>query len=559
MRRITVALAGLAALLLMTASSATAEPGSAARFVAHTPPLVHVSDGLSRAVAAGRISPAKAALLRAEALFHPRAAALRAGTTIAPADGRDATPIMQDLSHRAWELTGADRAAADSLLARPSEGGNDPLGDGWTTAESANSPDCDANVCVHWTDSGIDAPPPTDANTNNIPDWVEQTLSILGTASTTEVGTMGYRPPKSDMTSADHGPDARLDVYRADIGGQGIFGYVNSDDPHNDPGSGYAGLDESTYMVLDDDMSAAQFGLPPLDSLQVTIAHEFFHTIQGAYDWYEDHWLMEGTATWIEDVVYDDVNQSRDYLGNSLLTHPTTSLDSSAGLFWYGSWLWFEFLTEWAGTPQAPDRALIQDIWNRADARPGAPDQYSVQAIRNTILALPGHHPLSWAFGDFAMWNRDKALYQEGASFPPAPQAQQFGLGPTHRSTGWLVAKLNHLSYIPAALVPGNRQPRLGHVTIRFDAPPTSIGSAARVIVRFTNGTVVLHRVALNSQGNGSLRVAFGHGMTSSVLVILVNGSGRYTNCFPQHPTNWSCAGTPVDQMKPEYFNATLS
>jgi hypothetical protein len=96
-------------------------------------------------------------------------------------------------------------------------------------------------------------------------------------------------------------------------------------------------------------------------------------------------------------------------------------------------------------------------------------------------------------------------------------------------------------------------------VTIRFDAPPTSIGSAARVIVRFTSGKVVLHRVALNSQGNGSLRVAFGHGTTSSVLVILVNGSGRYTNCFPPHPTNWSCAGTPVDQMKPESFNATLS
>ena len=45
--------------------------------------------------------------------------------------------------------------------------------------------------------------------------------------------------------------------------------------------------------------------------------------------------------------------------------------------------------------------------------------------------------------------------------------------------------------------------------------------------------------------------------MTSSVLVILVNGSGRYTNCFTV-ATQWSCAGSPVDQAKPESFNATL-
>jgi hypothetical protein len=305
-------------------------------------------------------------------------------------------------------------------------------------------------------------------------------------------------------------------------------------------------------------MSSAQFGgLQPLDSLKVTIAHEFFHTIQGAYDWWEDHWLMEGTATWIEDVVYDSVNQSRDYLDNSPLRSPVTSLDSSKGLFWYGSWLWYEFLTEWIGTPQSPAVNVIKSIWQFADGAPGGPDNYSMQAIRSELAVAGQHHPLAWAFADFAMWNRDRSLYQEGTAFPPAPPAQQFGLGPSHRSTGWLTARLNHLSSLPAALVPGTRQPKGGHVTIRFDLPPTSIGSAARVIVRFTNGKVVLHRVTLNSQGNGSLRVAFGHGTTSSVLVINVNGSGRYTNCFSG--TNWSCAGSPVDQAKPESFNATLS
>ena len=558
MRRIGTALLGLMLVLAVSGGQASADTNAAQRLAAHTPQLVQAGDGLSAAVERGTISPAKAALLRAQALFHPAVVERATGLTIRPG-GREATPIMADLSHYAWRLQGADRAAAERLLARPDEGGGDPLGDGWTTPEAPASPVCDANLCVHWTATGVDAPPAADDNADGVPDWIDLTLSTLQHAWTVEIGTMGYRAPKDDTTSPDNGGSGKLDVYLADVGSDGVFGYVNSDDPHNDPAAGYDFFDESTYMVLDNNMASSQFGgLPPLDSLQVTIAHEFFHTIQGAYDWWEDHWLMEGTATWMEDVVYDSVNQSRDYLGNSLLTHPTTSLDSAAGAFWYGSWLWYEFLTEWIGSRQAPAVNVTKGIWQFADGSPSGPDNYSMQAIKSELAVAGQHHPLAWAFADFAMWNRDKPLYQEGTSFPAAPSAQQFHLGPTRTTTRWLTARLNHLTNLPAALVPGTRQPRGGHVTIRFDLPPTSIGSAARVIVRFTSGKVVLHRIALNSKGNGSLRVAFGHGMTSSVLVILVNGSGRYTNCFSA-ATQWSCAGSPVDQAKPESFNATLS
>ena len=43
----------------------------------------------------------------------------------------------------------------------------------------------------------------------------------------------------------------------------------------------------------------------PIQNLKVTLAHEFFHAVQFAYDIGEDTWLMEGTATWMEDQVYD--------------------------------------------------------------------------------------------------------------------------------------------------------------------------------------------------------------------------------------------------------------
>ena len=42
----------------------------------------------------------------------------------------------------------------------------------------------------------------------------------------------------------------------------------------------------------------------PLENLEVTAAHELFHAVQFAYDYDEDAWFMEATATWAEDEVY---------------------------------------------------------------------------------------------------------------------------------------------------------------------------------------------------------------------------------------------------------------
>src|SRR5205814_647748 len=105
-------------------------------------------------------------------------------------------------------------------------------GNGWSGAEAGNSPACNPDVCVHWTASGGDAPNLTDNDANGVPDWVDQTLAVVGDVWAEEVGTLGYRAPKSDLTSADNGGDGRLDVYLANIG-PSLYGYCTSDDPHN--------------------------------------------------------------------------------------------------------------------------------------------------------------------------------------------------------------------------------------------------------------------------------------------------------------------------------------
>ena len=52
-------------------------------------------------------------------------------------------------------------------------------------------------------------------------------------------------------------------------------------------------------------------GTKPLHDLEVTFAHEYNHILQFGYDAYQDAWFAESTAVWMEDQVYNGIN---DYL-----------------------------------------------------------------------------------------------------------------------------------------------------------------------------------------------------------------------------------------------------
>jgi len=257
---------------------------------------------------------------------------------------------------------------------------------------------------------------------------------------------------------------------------------------------------------------------------------------------------------WVEDVVYDDLDSSAPYLAFSQLRNPATSLDSVAGLSEYGSWLFFQFLTERKNPAGAPNPTVIKQVWNLADSTPGASDFSSIQAVR--AVSATSTFPFSAVYADFAAWNRNPSLYDEGASYPAPVTAPSFTLGPSKRSTGWLQTKLNHLTNAPALIVPGPKAPLQGHLTVDFDLPNLSNGSAARLVIRFKSGAVTWKRVKLSAAGNASVRVGFGRSTVRSVTVIPVNGSSRYT-CW--QGTNWSCMGVPLDQNRLVLFRARLS
>ena len=152
--------------------------------------------------------------------------------------------------------------------------------------------------------------------------------------------------------------------------------------------------------------------------MQVTAAHEYFHAVQFAYDYYEDGWLMEATATWAEDELYDSVNDNVNYLADGQMgTEPGGLRGSQHALdgFWdgnfYGNWIFFRYLTERMTASKAGMPVLVRDIWRLGPATA----DYSLRAV-STELAERGRD-----FGDtyasFAEANRrSRTTYDEGQS-----------------------------------------------------------------------------------------------------------------------------------------------
>jgi len=475
-----------------------------------------------------------------------------------PGAPRDATLALRDLALRAGSLGPAGQQAAGQLLSRPPDDTSASDVSSWPDGEDPSSPDCGADICVHWAAPGSDAPPAVDTSpADGIPDWVETVLQTAEQVWNAEVDTMGYRPPLPDTGSTDNGGDGRLDVYLNDLAPSNLYGACVSDDPKL-PTLGQPGVtwDVSAWCEIDNDYTDPIYaGLTPTQNLEVTLAHELFHAVQFGYDFGEDSWLMESTATWIEDEVYDPVNDNRRYLSTSPMTAPWVPLDRTRGCcFQYGAWIWFRYLSERMGP------SIVREVWERADGAAGGPDDYSAQAIVHALHA----HGTSFRdqFGDFAAWNRIPALrYSEGRHYPAAPIAASYRLGAARTSTGWLGTALKHMSSVYLAFRPGRSDGRRAHLTVQVDGPPRVTAPQARLLVVHASGAVTMHGFDLDRDGRGSLRVGFGRGRIARVVLVMTNASTRFANCFPPPPaaaTQYSCGGVPVDDGGRYSFRARI-
>ena len=253
----------------------------------------------------------------------------RTSSGAAAVEDPNATLALRDLFVALPRLDPTERKQAQGLLARPTDGDGDEYGDGYTVPRRSAAV---RRICMHWVDSTADAPPSRR--------WVTKTLDTMKDVWAQEVGRLGYRAPVTDRR---RGGNKKFDVYLKDVGSDGYYGYCVPE--RRKPGDRWIA---SGYCVLDDDFARRQFGARPGKSLRVTAAHEFFHAVQFAYDYAEDGWMMEATATWVEERVADDVNDNRQYLRYGQLSRPDRPLDlyDRQGFSQYGNWVFFEYLSQ---------------------------------------------------------------------------------------------------------------------------------------------------------------------------------------------------------------------
>jgi hypothetical protein len=532
---------GLVVVLLVCAG-AVAGSAAAAGPPHELPAVSHGNDGLARALESGRLSEAEYALERVRSITEPVRADLLFGEVDA-LEGRDATIILRDLAARLAQLPPAERAIAERLLARPTSSS-----DSIRHYRAKARHKCGPRICVHWVEKTSDAPSLSDRNHNRIPDWVDKTRKVMGYVWSVEVSQMGYRSPRSDRSSRNHGPDGKLDVYIADVGALGLYGYCTSDDPARGP-RGYV----SAYCVVDNNFSRRQFGgaATGVRALQVTAAHEFFHAIQYAYDWLEDLWLMEGTASWVEDEVYDTVNDNRQYLRVSPLAtqfawlpldHDNFDYTEQDAGYHYGVWIFWRYVAEHYG------RGVVRRIWKRVDSQPGALDEYSAEATVN-VLDTEGAD-FGDLVADFGVANLHPAAhYSEGSKYQAPGPITTTAIGPSGLSNSPVpVAHLSNAYYnfTPSSLAPA------ATLTFTLSLPGGPVPSRANAVV--TSGGVVTRIPAVQTMGVWKITVP-NFGSAQKVTLVLSNGSTRY-HCW--RGDVYSCRGEPLDDVQ-YAFSAAVS
>jgi hypothetical protein len=539
--RLAVAVVACAGVLLGSADLAPAAPRTAA--------LVQPGgDGLTRALAAGRISRAEYALQRAIALVDLSRVRSRFGDVDRP-HPRDATLVLRDLRARLGDLPARDRATAERLLARPTDGSADPFRTGYTVSPRYFRRSCTTRFCVHWVTRSADAPSLIDRNRNRIPDWIDRVKPVLGTVWSTEVGRFGYRRPLSDLTSSRHrggNPNGKLDVFIADVGSDGLYGYCASDDPRR-------GRQLSAFCVLDDDYSAAQFreGAQGNAALKVTTAHEFFHAVQFAYDAYEDPWLMEATATWIEDEVFSAINDNVQFLSTSPVgMSPWRPLDyfTPNGRHHYGVWIFFRYLSERFG------RAIVRDIWVGAAER----NLYSVRALVREITARGAD--FGSVFADFGAANaQPRVYYREGWRYPAATSSETVALPAGHVRTVSRSVPMYHFSNDYYTFVPNSVDAGLA-VTVNAPGGFTAAHASALVFYKDVAAATAV-RAAYDASTEQLVfpRLDFGSNQVVKVVLVLTNPSIRMLRCWSDATPPWyACRGTAADDVRYAYAVRTV-
>jgi hypothetical protein len=227
---------------------------------------------------------------------------------------------------------------------------------------------------IHYATSGSNAPnlvrinQYTNLNLASISDWVATVGDTFETAYSYYQDQEHYRMP----------PGVPYDVYLDTPTQSGALVYGLTNDLAAVPSPGFPHAAGSFIEINKDftDDAFTPLTYNPLQSLQVTSAHEFHHAIQYGYNFYFEFWFAEATSTWYEDEVWPTVNQNYDYLPGwfNFSTRPLDLAldDPNFGGQAYGRWIFDRFLAEKHGN------SVVRAAWEGISSLPPSPGNLDI-------------------------------------------------------------------------------------------------------------------------------------------------------------------------------------
>lgn len=378
------------------------------------------------------------------------------------------SPLLLELQQRWPELSLAAQAQIAGLVAfdRP------------VLPEFYDTPD--GQFRIHFARSGADSINMSfGVGAGNIPVYILNCAEILTHVAAKQVDTLGFRFPVSDAVPRPQ-EDPRFDVYFEALSSN-FYGLTYPDTTINN-GSGNAWW-ATSYMVLHSDYTKLTgYQNRPFDAMAVTVAHEFHHASQWSYDAFESEerveggslrsfpWWLEASATAMEEIVYDHVNDYYGYLpfwfnNPNISLRAFSSSASADGLHPYASCIWPLYLAERFGP------GILQEIWQEC----GEVDGFNTFAAFNTVLANR-NTTFRQEWSEFLVWNYFTGPRAAAWNFPEAAQFPSFELPDTLRYSSFPVSDTSTQLNYPKS------PDELAAAYMRFESLPSDTPTTFRIV-----------------------------------------------------------------------------
>ncbi len=281
--------------------------------------------------------------------------------------------------------------ASAATAARPGPG------DGYDEGATLLShPSAGGNFRVWYVVDTDDAVPGEDvAPADGVPDYVAEVAAVAEESRQVLIEDYGYRAPLVDadyLPAEEVGGDGRMDIYLLDFGAaDGAFAVDGCTDGSSGPSHCLG------YMMIENDFAETDY-YPSTDiAIRVVVSHEYFHGVQNAYAPGQDIKWTEGSAVWVEELIYPEQDDYENLI-RGFLQKPFRAFDRPSGPTFgdpypYGVAIWATFLAERYGVD------TIRQIWLECEG-----DTDYLAAIER-VLADEYGDSLSAAWFAFSQWN----------------------------------------------------------------------------------------------------------------------------------------------------------